>query len=71
MPEAGTTKHENPPLPPFVKGGMDGFSYESNLPMMVEEGEDRHSGEGTRECAESALAVGGDDGDLGDNVELF
>ena len=27
MPEAGSTKHENPPLPPFGKGGMGGFSY--------------------------------------------
>ncbi|MDO9585125.1 MAG: acyl-CoA dehydratase activase, partial [Syntrophales bacterium] len=24
-----TTKHENPPLPPFGKGGMGGFSYRS------------------------------------------
>jgi len=27
MPVSGTTKHENPPLPPFGKGGMGGFSY--------------------------------------------
>jgi len=26
-PCVGTTKHENPPLPPFGKGGMGGFSY--------------------------------------------
>jgi len=24
---SGSTKHENPPLPPFGKGGMGGFSY--------------------------------------------
>jgi hypothetical protein len=25
MPEAGSTKHENPPIPPFVKGGWGDF----------------------------------------------
>jgi hypothetical protein len=29
MPEAGTTQYENPPLPPFGKGGMGGFSYKT------------------------------------------
>ncbi|HAJ28502.1 MAG TPA: hypothetical protein DCG53_14890 [Syntrophus sp. (in: bacteria)] len=41
------------------------------LPMMVEEGEDRDMLDGTREDAEAATAAGGDEGDLGDNVELF
>lgn len=27
MPEAGIIKHENPPFPPFTKGGMGGFLY--------------------------------------------
>jgi len=31
MPGVGTTKHENPPLPPFDKGGMGGFSYKAFL----------------------------------------
>jgi hypothetical protein len=31
MPEAGSTKHENPPLPPFGKGGMGGFSYKNAI----------------------------------------
>ena len=25
MPEAGSTKHENPPIPPLVKGGWGDF----------------------------------------------
>jgi hypothetical protein len=29
MPAAGTTKNENPPIPPFVKWGKEGFSYKT------------------------------------------
>jgi len=30
MPVTGTTKDEKPPLPPFGKGGMGGFSYKTS-----------------------------------------
>jgi len=31
-----TTKHGNPPLPPFGKGGMGGFPYKSKIHLLYE-----------------------------------